>query len=340
MMNGAIVPAMLVHASAAAAAAAVIVVGVGAARAGDADQAGTRLALGGVEVRGDAEAPLAVALRRAAQAGLPGTTAQVAPDEVKKLLEAVPDLAGCASAACLTRFAASTGATRVIAVEAAVEGELYQLVVKLTDDQGRALRHRATDCVACSMSEVQEKVTALVNDVVTARGDDVVPVVVATDPGGLTLTIDGEDAGRAPWRGSLTAGTHQVVTTDAERQIRSDTFVVEAGSDGRITVQVPGATPPRRTWGPRRWIVAGSGAALFVSGLVLLAKDGDGTCDAASCPEEYETRLGGWTAVTLGVAAGAFAGWMFWQDHRGVERPRWALIPSERGVTATVSGRF
>lgn len=331
-----IVPAMrkLVPA---AALAAVVVVGARGARA---DEPRATYAVGGIAIAGDADAPLAGALRTAATGGLTGTPAQVAPDVVARLLASVPDLATCTTADCLTRFAASSSATRVVALDVEIEGELYHLRVKVTDASGRAVRVREDECIACAVPEVQEKVSALVNGAVTAATDDVVAVEITTTPPGAELTIDGVARGRTPWRGELPAGPHQVVVRDDDGHALDDQLVVEAGGGGAIALTIPGAGPKPRRWGALRWVAAGTGGALAITGVVLLAKDGDGTCGQPSCPERWETTAGGIGLLSAGVVVGAAAGWMIWQDHRGAERPSFALLPTDGGLAAAVGGRF
>lgn len=66
-----------------------------------------------------------------------------------------------------------------------------------------------------------------------------------------------------------------------------------------------------------KWVFAGVATVSLCSGIVLLAIDGDGTCDAPSgvlCPERYKTNVPG-TALTItgGLALGA-AGILFHLD--------------------------
>ncbi len=296
-------------------------------------------AVGGIAVTGNADAGLGLAVRSAAEAGLAGSTLHVSAPAVAKILGAVPDLAGCTDAACLTRFAAAAGADRVVAVEVAAKGELHQLTVLVADTTGRALRRRQDDCIACAVPEIQEKITELVRAAVTAGADDTIAVEVGSTPAGAALTVDGTDRGPTPWRGELTAGAHDVMVTDPDgRAIREQIFVDAAG-DGRFSVIIPEVTSVPRRWGTLRWVAAGTGGAALITGIVLLGKDGDGTCDEPVCPERYESTATGVLFVGTGLALGAAAGWMIWQD-REHGHPTLAITPTAGGISAAVGGRF
>jgi hypothetical protein len=76
----------------------------------------------------------------------------------------------------------------------------------------------------------------------------------------------------------------------------------------------PASDRPYRTW---KWGAAGTAAAAIVTGAVLLAIDGDATCDAAAgveCQRLYDTRLLGLATLTVGAGLGGFAVWMFVED--------------------------
>jgi len=75
-----------------------------------------------------------------------------------------------------------------------------------------------------------------------------------------------------------------------------------------------GAPRPYGTW---KWVAAGGAAVALVSGLYLLATDGNGIdCPPGpgQCPEHYENTAGGVGLTVAGAALGGVATWMFLQD--------------------------
>lgn len=296
-------------------------------------------AIGAITVGGSAEAPLGAALRAAANEGLAaGGAALVPPDTIARLIGAVPELATCATADCHTRLASAAGADRLITIGVDAKGELYALTITLVDGRGRALRRRTDECVACAVPELQERVTAAVQAAVSATADDTVAVTIDAAPAAVELEIDGAGRGPTPWQGELLAGPHTATATDARGASITQELFVEAAPSQRYRLAIPGPSG-RKRWGRLTWAAAGAGGAFLLGGAVLLALDGDGTCDADGlCARRYETTAGGVLAVSAGLALFGGAGWMYWQD-RGRERSL-TVAPTAGGVAASYSGTF
>lgn len=311
----------------------------GAAPRADADPKVPAHAIGGIEITGSAHASLGPALRQNAEDGLTGATLHVAADASRKLLGAVPELESCIKPDCLARFATAIGAERVVAIRVESNGELYNLRVEVTDASGRAVRRRQDACVACAVPDLQDKVTALVRTAVAPGEDDTVEVHIAAHTSDAALMVDEVARGRGTWRGKLVAGLHRVVVTEVDGRSATKSIFVAVDGDHRFDVAVPALHTPVRTWGSWRWAAAATSGVAIVAGVVLLAKDGDGSCGEEACPENYELTLPGVISLGTGVAIGAAAGWMFWRDSRA-KRPAIALVPTADGVTAGVTGRF
>jgi hypothetical protein len=296
-------------------------------------------AIGAITVGGSAPAPLGGALRSAATEGLTaGGAALVPPDTVSRLLGAVPELASCDTAECRTRLANSVGASRLVTIGVDAKGELYTLTISLVDAQGRALRRRTDECIACAVPELEERVTVAVRDAVTAQVDDTVAVIVDATPPATSLVIDGSERGATPWKGELVAGPHDATATDAAgASIRQEIFV-EARPDQTFTLAIPGGRE-RRRWGNLTYAAGGSGAVALLGGIFLLSLDGNGTCDVAgTCPRTYETTAGGVLTIGAGLALLGTAGWMYWQDRRQERSLTVAATPG--GAAATFRATF
>lgn len=307
--------------------------------AADQSEAPPLHAIGAITVGGDAPAPLGTALRSAATDGLTaGGAALVPPDTVIRLLTAVPELASCDTADCHKRLANSVGAIRLVTIAVQAQGEVYTLAISLVDADGRALRRRTDECIACAVPELQERVTAAVRDAITATVDDTVQIVVDAKPAATSLVIDGSERGATPWVGELVAGPHDATATDATgASIRQQIFV-EARPDQTITLAIPGGSD-RRRWGNLTYAAGAGGAVFLLGGVFLLSMDGDGTCDVqGTCPTIRETTAPGILAITAGVALLGTAGWMYWQDHRQERSLTVAATPT--GVSAVYAGHF
>ena len=292
-------------------------------------------AVGPVVLEGSGEVPAQFVdkLRAEAQVALEATDARAVPrPAVTAILGSIPELATCSSRACIARFALATAATRVVTTRIAVSGELFDIAVELTDEQGRPLRQRATRCVACNLNDAIVRTAAAVRNLAGEEHDDHVPVTIRSQPAAAAVTIDGKAVGATPWAGSLIAGPHQITVTGSRTEAR-DVFV-EAGT--ALELELALGSPRKFGW--LTYGAAGVGVAAVIGGIALLGIDGDGTCDQASCPELHETTGAGWGLTAVGVAALGAAGWMFWHDQRAGRSA--VVVPTDGGVAAVVSGRF
>ena len=300
----------------------------------DAADARAAHVVGPIVLEGSGEVPpqFVDKVRAEAQAALESSDLRTVPrDAAGAILRTIPELATCASRECIARLALATAAGRILTTRIAVTGELYDITVELVDDQGRALRRRATRCVACTLDDAIARTAGAVRDLAASAQDDEVPVTIRSTPADAGVTIDGTWVGATPWAGALVAGPHHVLVS-GDRTVVRDLFV-EAGASVQLAIAI--ARPRRFGW--LGYGTAGAGVAAVATGAVLLARDGDPTCDQPTCPRLYETTALGWTVTAAGVAALGAAGWMIWHDHRAHHA---ALVPTEHGAAAIVGGRF
>lgn len=291
-------------------------------------------AIGPIVLEGSGEVPpqFVDKLRGEAHAALDASGVATVPrDAVAAILRTLPELATCGSRECLARLALATAAGRLVTVRIAVTGELFDITVELVDDHGRPLRRRSSRCVACTLNDAIARTSEALRSLAGDPRNDEVPVTVRSTPPEAGVTIDGTWVGATPWTGAVEAGPHHVVVSGSRTVVR-DLFA-EAGTPLELAIEVD---QPRR-FGWVTYATAGAGVAAVITGVSLLSLDGDGTCDQPSCPELYETTTLGWSVAAVGVAALGAAGWMYWQDRRG---PTPAVVPTDGGVAATLTGRF
>ena len=91
-----------------------------------------------------------------------------------------------------------------------------------------------------------------------------------------------------------------------------ETRVVGVLSEPKPFVMPPWTIPPPpvKLWS---WMGASLSLTAVVTGIVLIAMDGDHTCDAPypekQCTERYSTGGAGWTFLLGGLVGGGFSGW-------------------------------
>ena len=282
------------------------------------------IALVSLEVAGDSSAELRAQITGAVEQAVNAAGARyVRPDAAQAAIAARPDLAGCVSVSCLEALAAGTGAGELLRVHVAATGNSYDIDVELLApgaEGGLAGRVQRT-CSVCSVTDLQYQVALATGDLLAGRGDAPgVPVEIVCDPPGAEIVIDDQPRGAAPFRGRLLPGPHRVLARLDGHASSVKVIEVTAGAaELRFEVALaPSAAldagrRPYRRW---KWVAAGGAGAALVTGTVLLALHGGGTCGAEqdACPEEYDTRGAGLVGLAVGLLAGGASAWMFLQD--------------------------
>jgi hypothetical protein len=199
-------------------------------------------------------------------------------------------------------------------VTATSDGANFSLTIELLDDTGSAIRKRTASCVVCTVDDLARLAEARVYELLTAVPGAPVEVAITSRPDGATLEIPEHGSQTAPWSGRLAPGVHSIAASlPGFRAARQEVTVLDDGSEQRFEIAL--APLPER-WRRIKWATAGGAAALLVTGVVLLALDGNPTCDVpdATCPREYATTGPGVALGVLGLAGAGAAGWMFWQE--------------------------
>lgn len=288
----------------------------GLAHADEAPPAAARHAVVAIEIRGDADPQLRAQVEAGIASGVERAGATViAFDDVQAALADKPALQGCVSTTCLAQIGALVDAREFVTAAVSASGANYDVELARLDADGNTRRRTAT-CTVCTITELAELVADRVHDLITATAGGPQPVTIDSRPGGARLTIPGLGAHPAPWHGELAPGTHVIeARLDGHATARQEITLDDTGEEQRFEILLaPVDVSPwrRRT----RWAVAGAAAAAIIGGVVLLALDGDPTCDVdgVTCPEVYGTGGAGLGLSVLGVVAGGTAGWMFWTD--------------------------
>ena len=287
-----------------------------------ADETAPLYAVVAIEVSGDADPTLRAQVQAGLERGVNEAGADLLGyDDVQKALAGKAALIGCTSKTCLASIAEVVGTTQMLQVRIAATGANYDVELTLLDPSG-PVRRRTGSCTVCTVADLSELTATRVLDLLTAAADAPLPVEIATQPAGASLTIPGVDgAQEAPWSGEMPPGTHVIEATKPGYQTaREEITVVDDGSEQRFQLNLtPELTrSPRRTFGWIKWATGGAALAAVVTGVVLIGLDGNPTCSAsnATCPREYATGTAGAVIGVVGLAGAGAAGWMFWSDRR------------------------
>lgn len=270
-----------------------------------------------IEVAGDADPELRAQVQAGLARGVAATGAGlVGYDEVQRLLAAKPALVGCTSTTCLASIADVVGTPLLLRVAVTATGANYELRLELIGPDG-PVRQRTGSCTVCTVADLASLVATRVQDLLTATAGAPLPVEIATIPGGADLALDGKAPGTTPWKGELAPGTYRIALSKPGFLRTEQAITVEdTGAEQRFEVTlVPTTTDGagRPTW--PKWAVAGGAAAALITGGVLLAMDGDGTCSGnVTCPDVYDTGTAGAVVGVLGLAGAGVAGWLFYTE--------------------------
>lgn len=322
----------------------------------------TRVAVLDLLIEGDAPAELRQQLDRSLAGGLYAAGFEVvARADVAAKLRGAPELVGCTTTTCLEKVGTLVGARRFVRARVEASGASYTIELTLlgADVEGAVVRRAERSCAVCTISEANDAMSQAAADLgARVAAPTKVKVLLKSDPPGAQLEVDGEAVGVTPVTVELVPGEH------AYRAERSDgggvvegRFAAEAKPDGspvEVAIGLAAVTPvepapPRasrfRVW---KWASAGGAAAALVTGVTLIAIDGNGVdCEsgALQCPSVRDTMAGGVALTAVGVGLGGLAAWMFMHDGppaaaATAEGRSAAVVPLRGGAAVTLSLTF
>jgi len=313
------------------------------------------VAIVALQIRGDAPPELKALLETSIRKGLEATGLRpIARAEVAAALADEPDLVDCVTTTCLQRIGEATGATHFLRASVEAVGAAYTLQLDLLSpgDEQNQERRLEESCPVCTLEEVSELLTRTATRLVTAEQLPV-PVLIATRPQGADLRIDEQPVGIAPFEGRLAPGQHRVSALFPGHLESEQTIQVAAAGEPQrfevILTKEPTAAPPpsRRRFRTWKWVAGSGAAAALITGIVLIAIDGDGTCSGGDreCPRHYDTIVPGILGVGVGIGLGGASGWMFMRDRADarpekIGRRTLAITPRAGGVIGSLSLRF
>jgi hypothetical protein len=281
----------------------------------------------------------------------------VRDEDVKKVLEAHPELRSCNTDRCYLRLGDLLRADRLMTIrverveEPPSNWKWLVHILNYAVDQAEIVGTAVVPCNQCKADD-------LVNDVSNSfqpvfNGDTPKPLCklsVGSLPPGATVSIDTIELGQTPFQHTVAAGRH-TISVEHERfakgQAESDCkpnqgLDIAFTLDSKQTtaeaknVDLSGADlhsatdhhAPQVSNGLRiaGGTLVGVGVAGLVTGIALVSIDHHGTCsptgDHLQCPDRYATATPGYVAIGLGAAALVGGAIALILDHNHREKAR------------------
>ena len=317
---------------------------------------GDSVAIVAIDIRGDAAPELSAQMQDSISAGLKEAGIRTITNaEVMKAIGKERQLINCSSSTCLGQVSKLVGTTRFLRGRVDASGAAYKIELELLDVAGEVENAVKQSCPVCTVTELSRIVKKHAKELVTTRPRKPVTVILTSRPEGAKVSVDGQSIGQTPYQGEIAPGKHRVTAIIPGYGEWEETIEIRAGEaqpQRFEMVLVRLATPKKPdTPGPVRarpyrhlkWVAGGASAAALVTGIVLLAIDGDGTCGASApeqCPDLYDTQLGGLTSVGVGLGLAATSAWMFMRDRKDERGPHAVIVPRPGGAVGTVMLRF
>jgi hypothetical protein len=245
------------------------------------------------------------------------------------------ELKGCTEPRCRMQLGDLAHVERVLSVRIersgpAARGDWNVKIEQFAVAAAHAMPAADVPCRSCTADELIGDLSHALDPLLRApTPSSVCQLMVATEPSGAAVRIDGTLLGETPFSHTVEAGHHAVAVDRAGWSPATSTVDCRAngsevlaldlkppGVPAPTVVAEPVRAPPRRSW-----LLKGLGAGLLalgaagvIAGAVDLSLDGSGSCSKAAgqkeCPQLYNTgSLGiGLTVVgALAVAGGVTA---------------------------------
>ncbi len=287
------------------------------------------IALIHLEISGDGPPELRQQLQKNIREALAAEGLKVTDlDQTLKILLEVPELIGCSSTACLERIFELIPAYRFVRVVVTASGATYEIHLELLSalEDESVVNTVDESCEVCTISDLNAMAADAARKLLHPDDNQVVSVMIASDPPGASVLIDGVEVGVSPLETELKIGSHTVsATLDGHTGSEKMIDVLPDDSEQqRFELVLPaiegiakgGDSTVAADYGYKKWIAAGGSAALVTLGIVLISIDGDPGCSSstATCAEFRDTKTGGLVSLSGGILVGALSGWMFWRE--------------------------
>jgi hypothetical protein len=282
-----------------------------------------------LEISGDGPPELRQQLQKHIRDGLATGGLKVTDlDQTLKVLQGVPELIGCSSTACLERIFELIPAHRFVRAVVTASGATYEIHLELLSalEDESVVNTVDESCAVCTISDLNTMAAESARKLLRPNENQKVSVMIASNPAGALILIDGIDVGDSPLETELVVGSHTITATlDGHTSSEKTVDVLPDSEQQRFelvlpaigSITKPGGDETEADYGSMKWMAVGGSAALVTLGAVLISIDGNAIdCNASvsTCAEFRDTKTGGIVSMSGGVLVGALAGWMFWRE--------------------------
>jgi|GEM_PF-3395564 len=225
--------------------------------------------------------------------------------------------------------------------DTATNSDEVKLTGWLYGDQGLAIASQSVFCRSCKNDTLGPTVEDLAQSLFAVAGEGTGRVRIVSSPAGAAVLIDGARVGATPWEQGLRAGPHTVTVELARHQSHTAQIDVKKDAVAEVDVAlVSYVTTP--TAGRAKWplALAGVGAALAVTGVVLIALDED-VADAGTTEATYfDSATGGVALLGAGLVAAGAGTFLYLRSGKPAATTPTAWIDPGRGGGVGLVGRF
>jgi hypothetical protein len=236
----------------------------------------------------------------------------------------------CVDPACARELGKATDARFVVLGHASNTDEIYKVTLAVFDvAHDDMARTHSEVCELCAVEEVNQTIAKAVKGVADVferappeptggSESDGLVVKLRSEPVGAEIELDGEVIGRTPLDRRVQPGVHVLILRKAGFEPEARRFEVtdvpqtvdirlRVIADTSVATEGP-AVPLARSasYATAGWVMTTLGVAGVVTGSILLAKDGDVTCDdgrgASTCPTVYDFKAVSGISLGLGGA--------------------------------------
>jgi len=281
-----------------------------------------------LEISGDGPPELRQQLQKHIRDGLASGGLKVTDlDQTLKVLQGVPELIGCSSTACLERIFELIPAHRFVRAVVTASGATYEIHLELLSalEDESVVNTVDESCAVCTISDLNTMAAESARKLLRPNDNQKVSVMIASDPAGALILVDGVDVGDSPLETELVVGSHTITATlDGHTSSEKTIDVLPDSEQQRFELVLPAVASITKSgpetpadYGSMKWIAVGGAATLATVGAVLISIDGNAIdCNASvsTCAEFRDTKTGGIVSLSGGVLVGALAGWMFWKE--------------------------
>jgi hypothetical protein len=243
-------------------------------------------------------------------------SAPLAPEAINTLIDCfVIEDESCARKVIEKRAKAKSVVFARIEVQAATL-QSAERTVTLTAywfDKGKDAVAERRFCERCTELTLKSTADELMAALAGAGQTEVGRLRLTTTPAGARVTIDGRMLGLSPLDQSLSPGDHTVLVELPERTAETRRVTIYRTETTTLDIALAAPGRPERTLA---YAAIGAGAAVLITGVVLLAIDEDVIATGPQLPEYRNTAPGGVALVAIGAAAAGVGGYLWWRSTR------------------------